>query len=135
MSDLKVYNIFYLEKLWIITLFITPLLFIAQNVFENSTGFLNVQSWGEFFEFYIWFIIISLIFSLPVGVVSLILCKTLIDHEVRPLLVKAIVLSAVVIGIFTTFYLILNTFTWQFGGLYSGVVIVIGLLLRVTPRY
>ncbi|MES2616281.1 MAG: hypothetical protein V4613_00275 [Bacteroidota bacterium] len=134
MNDFKVYNNFYAAKLWILTLVITPLLFIGQNMLTHAASALNFHDFGGFFEVYSFFVLISMPFSLPVCVGALGLYWILIDLGITIKVVKIIMISIIVLGIFITFYLMSNTFEWYFSSLYSGVVIVVGLLLKVSPR-
>lgn len=130
----RMYNNFYAGKLWILTLVITPLLFIGQNMLTHAASALNFHDFGGFVEVYSFIVLISLPFSLPVCVGALGLYWILIDLGTTIKMIKAIMLSTIVLGIFLTFYLMSNTFEWYFSSLYSVVVIVLGLLLRVTPR-
>ncbi|MES2616280.1 MAG: hypothetical protein V4613_00270 [Bacteroidota bacterium] len=131
MNDFKIYNKAYPGKLWLATLTLTPLLLLVESILLNGK---EIGSLGSLLGIYCLVLAFEIMCSIPVGIVVIVLYFILIEREVSALIIKGIIISTVVLGIFVTFFIMSNGFEWTFSSLYSFTAIVAGLLLRVSPR-
>ncbi|MES2616279.1 MAG: hypothetical protein V4613_00265 [Bacteroidota bacterium] len=130
----SVYNKSYPGKLWLATLTITPLLLLLEGVLLKGERVMFIEGLKDFLSTYVIFILFGLLYSIPLGIIVLVLYFTLIKRQVSVIRIKSIVIGTVLLGLFVTFYLLDNKNLWKFNWFYCYTTIVSGLLLRVEKK-
>lgn len=114
---------------WILTIVIGPFLWIIYEILING------QNTESMFEVILAFIGVGLIFSLPVLVINVFLFHLLIKFNSSVFLIKFILLTIGVIGIFVTFQLIGGgTLASKLALTYSISLVITGLMLRLEHK-
>jgi Sec-independent protein secretion pathway component TatC len=120
-------NKIYPFQLWLTSvLVIAPIIIIVANLINSR----NIEELGVLPLF----IAFGIFFSLPVLLICYFTYRLLIKRTSSALLIKIIINTITIIGVFTTFYVISGSMALILSLVYSGSVVISSLLFKIKER-